>query len=166
MVLAVSSKFFSFGLFNSVQFSHSVVSNSLRRHGLQQARLPFHHQPPEFTQTHLHWVGDATEPSHPLSSPSPPTFNLSQHQSFPMSQFFASGDQDIDWSFSFSFSPSNEYSGLISFRIEWFDLLAIQKTLKSSPTPQFKSINSSALSFLHSPSLTSVCDHWKNHSLD
>ena len=70
------------------------------------------------------------------------------------------------WSFSFSISPSNEYSGLISFRMDWLDLLAVQGTLKSSPTPQFKSINSSVLSFLHSPTLTSIHDHWKNHSLD
>ena len=70
------------------------------------------------------------------------------------------------WSFSFSISPSNEYSGLISFRIDWFDLLAVQGTLKSSPAPQFKSINSSVLSFLYSPTLTSIHDYWKNHSLD
>ena len=71
------------------------------------------------------------------------------------------------WSFSFSISPSNEYSGLISFRMDWLDLLAVQGTLKeSSPTPQFKSISSSALSFLHSPTLTSIHDHWKNHSFD
>ena len=70
------------------------------------------------------------------------------------------------WSVSFSFSPSNEYSGLISFRIDWLDLLAVQGTLESSPTPQFKSINSSALSFLYGPPLTSIHDYWKNHSLD
>ena len=70
------------------------------------------------------------------------------------------------WSFSFSISPSNEYSGLISFRIKWFDLLAVQGTQESSPAPQFESINSSALSFLHSPTLTSIHDHRKNHSLD
>ena len=70
------------------------------------------------------------------------------------------------WSFSFSISPSNEYSGLISFRVDWFDLLAVQGTLKeSSPTPQFKSINSSVFSFLYGPTLTSIHDHWKNHSL-
>ena len=67
---------------------------------------------------------------------------------------------------SFSISPSNEYSGLISFRIEWFDLLAVQGTQESSPTPQFKSVNSLALSLLHSPTLTSIHDHRKNHSLD
>ena len=67
-----------------------------------------------------------------------------------------------DWSFCFSISPSNEYSELISFRIDWFDLLAVQGTLKSFPTPQFKSISSSALSL---PTLTSTHDDWKNHSL-
>ena len=66
-------------------------------------------------------------------------------------------------SFSFSMILSKEYPGLISFRMDWLDLLAVQE---SSPTPQFKSINSSALSFLHSPTLTSIHDHWKNHSLD
>ena len=69
------------------------------------------------------------------------------------------------WSFSFSISPSNEYTGLISFRMDWLDLLAVQGTLKSSPTPQFKS-NSSALNFLYSPTLTPIHDYWKNHSLD
>ena len=72
------------------------------------------------------------------------------------------------WSFSFSISPSNEYSGLISFRMDWLDLLAVQGTLKilSSPTPQFKSINSSALSFLYGPILTFIHGYWKNYSLD
>ena len=89
--------------------------------------LPFHHQFPEFTQTHLHWVGDAIQPSHPLSTPSPPTFNLSQHQG--LFKWVSSSHQY--WSFSFSISPSNEYSGLISFRINWFELLAVQGILKS-----------------------------------
>ena len=70
------------------------------------------------------------------------------------------------WSFTFSISPSNEHPRLISFRMDWLDLLVVQGTLKSSPTPQFKSINSLALSFLHSPTLTSIHDYWKNHSLD
>ena len=65
------------------------------------------------------------------------------------------------WSFSFSISPSDEYSGLISFRMDWLDLFAVQGTLKSSPTPQFKSINSLALSFLYSPTLISIHDYWK-----
>ena len=70
------------------------------------------------------------------------------------------------WSFSFSISPSNEYSGLISFRIDWFDL-AVQGTLQeSSPTPQFKSINSPVLSFLYDPALTFIYDYWKNHDFD
>ena len=66
------------------------------------------------------------------------------------------------WSFSFSISPFNEYSGLISFRMDWLDLLAVQGIQESSPTPQFKRINSSALSFLYSPTLTSIHDYWKN----
>ena len=70
------------------------------------------------------------------------------------------------WSFSFNISPSNEHPGLISFRMDWLDLLAVHGTLKSSPTPQFKSIYSWVLSFLYCPTLTSIHDHWKNHSLD
>ena len=70
------------------------------------------------------------------------------------------------WSFSFSISPSNEYSRLISFRIDWLDLLAVQGTLKESSTPEFKSISSLALSFLYSPVLISIHDYWKNHSFD
>ena len=70
------------------------------------------------------------------------------------------------WSFSFSISPPNEYLGLISFRMDWLDLLAVQGTQESSPIPQFKSINSSVLSFLYSLTLISIHDHWKNHSLD
>ena len=71
------------------------------------------------------------------------------------------------WSFSFNISPSNEYSGLISFRMDWLDVLySPRDSQESSPTPQFKSINSSVLSFLHSPTLISIHDHWKNHRLD
>ena len=69
-------------------------------------------------------------------------------------------------SFSFSICPFNEYSGLIFFRIDWFDILAVQGTLESSPTPQFKSINSLALSFLYGPTLISIHNYWKNHSFD
>ena len=91
--------------------------------------LPVHHQLPEFTQTHVHWVSDAIEPSHPLSSPSPPSI-------FPSIRVF-SNESVLHirwpkyWSFSFIISPSNEYSGLISFRMDWLDLLAVQGTLKS-----------------------------------
>ena len=70
------------------------------------------------------------------------------------------------WSFSFDINPSNEHPGLISFRMDWLDLLAVQGTQESSPTPWFKSINSLVFSFLYSPTLTSIHDHWKNHSLD
>ena len=70
------------------------------------------------------------------------------------------------WSFRFSISPSNKYSGLISFRIDWLDLGFPRDCQESSQTPQFKSINSSALSFLYSPALTSIHDYWRNHSFD
>ena len=92
--------------------------------------LPVPHQLPEFTQTHVHRVSDAIQPYHPLSSPSPPAPNPSQHQSFPMSQLFAWRWPKY-WSFSLSISPPNEHQGLISFRMDWLDLLAVQGTLKS-----------------------------------
>ena len=92
--------------------------------------FPVHHQLPESTQTHVHWVSDAIQPSRPLSFPSPPAFNLSQHQGL-FQGVSSSHRWPKYWSFSFSISPSNEYSGLISFRIDWFGLLAAQGTLKS-----------------------------------
>ena len=70
------------------------------------------------------------------------------------------------WSFSFSTSPSSEYSGLISFRVDWLDLCRPRDSQESSPTPQFKSIHSLALGFLYTPTLTSIHDYWKNHSFD
>ena len=92
----------------SVQFSCSVMSNSLWPHGLSTPGFTVHHQLPELTQAHVHRVGDAIQPSHPLSSPSPPAFNLSHNQgSFSMSQFFASGDQSIGVSASSSVFPMN-----------------------------------------------------------
>ena len=92
--------------------------------------FPVLHHLPESAKTHIHWDSDAIHPSHPLSSPSPPAFNLSQHQA--LFQWVSSSHQVARyWSFSFSISPSNEYSGLISFRIDRFDLLAVQGTLKS-----------------------------------
>ena len=94
-------------LFRSAQFSHSVVSDSLRPMDCSTPRFPVHPQLREFTQTHVHRVGDAIQPSHPLSSPSPPTFNLSQHQSFQMSQLFTSGGHSIGVSASTSFLPMN-----------------------------------------------------------
>ena len=87
--------------------------------------FPVHYQLPEFIQTHVHCIGDAIQPSHPLSSPSPPAFNLSQHQG--LFQWISSFHQVAKvLELSFSISPSNEYSGLISFRIDWFDLLEVQ----------------------------------------
>ena len=129
--------------------------------------LPVHHQLPEFTQTHVHRVSDTIQPSHPLWSPSPPAPNPSQHQVF-------SSESTLHmwwpkyWSLSFSISPSNEHPGLISFRMDWLDLLAVQGTLKSllqhhSSKP---SILQCSVELLHSATLTSIHDHWKNHSLD
>ena len=89
-----------------------------------------HHQLPELTQTHVHWVGDAIQPSHPLLSPSPPTFNLSQHQGFSNESVLHIRWSKY-WSFSFSISPSNDYSGLICFRTDWLNLFAVQGTLNS-----------------------------------
>ena len=91
--------------------------------------LPVHHQLPEFTQTHVHWVSDAIQPSHPLSSPSPPAPSPFQHQG--LFQWVNSIRRPKYWSFSFSISPSNEHSGLISLRMYWLDLPAVQGTLKS-----------------------------------
>ena len=89
-----------------------------------------HHQLPEFTQIHVHPTGDAIQPSYLLLSPSPPAFNISQHKGlFNESVLLIRGSKY--WNFSFSISPTNEYSGLISFRVDWLDLLAGQGTLKS-----------------------------------
>ena len=130
--------------------------------------FPVLHHLPELAQTHVHRVSDAIQLSHPLLSPSPSALNLSI---LPSIRVF-SNELALPirwpeyWSFSFNISSSSEHPGLISFRMDWLDLLAVQETLKSFPTPQFKSINSSVLSFLYSPTLTSIHDYWKNHSLD
>ena len=92
--------------------------------------LPVHYQLPESTQTHVHCVGDAIQPSHPLSSPSPPALNLSQHQG--LFKWVSSPHEVAKvLSFSFNISPSNEHQGLISVRMDWLDLLAVHGTLKS-----------------------------------
>ena len=114
---------------SSVQFSRSVVSDSLRPHESEHARPPCHHQLPEFTQTHVHRVSDAIQPSHPLSSPFPPAPNPSQHQSFSNESTLRMRWPKY-WSFSFSIIPSKEYPGLISFRMDWLDLLAVQGILR------------------------------------
>ena len=92
--------------------------------------LPVYHQLPEFTQTHDHRVGDAIQSSHPLSSPSPPALNPSQHQGL-FNESTLHMRWPKYWSFSFSISPTNEHLGLISFRMDELDLLAVQGTLKS-----------------------------------
>ena len=149
--------------FSSVAQSCPTHCNPMNR---SMSGLPVYHQLPEFTQTHAYQVSDAIQPSHPLSSPSPPAPNPSSIRVFSNESALRIRWPKY-WSFSFNISPFKEHPGLISFRMDWLDLLAVQGTLKeSSPTPQFKSINSLVLSFLYSPTLTSIHDHWKNNSLD
>ena len=112
--------------FSSVSQSCPTLCDPMNR---STPGLPVHHQLPEFPQTPVHWVGDVTQPSHPLSSPSLPSI-------FPSIRVFSNESVlrirwPKYWSFSFSLSPSNEYSGLISFRMDWLDHLAVQGTLKS-----------------------------------
>ena len=119
---------------------------------------PVHHQLLEFTQTHVHRVSDAIQPSHPLASPSSPApQSLPASGSFPMSQLFTWGSQSTSVSALASVLPMNTQ--------DWSPC-SPRDFQESSPTPQFKSIDSLVLSFLHSPTLTSIHDHWKNHSLD
>ena len=133
--------------------------------------LPVHHQLLEITQTHVHRVGDAIQPSHPLLSSSLPAFSLSQHQGF-SNESALHIRWPMYWSYSFSISPSNEHPGLISSRMDWWISLQskgpsrVLDCQESSPTPQFKSSNSSELSLLYCPTLTSIHDYWKNHSFD
>ena len=146
-----------------IQFSCSVVSDSLWPHGLQHVRLPCPSPTPKAYSTHVHQVGDAIQPSHPLLSRSSPAFNLFPASgSFPVSQLFASGSQSIRVSASASVFPINIQDW---FPLELMGLISLLSQ-ESYPTPEFKSINSSALSFLYSPTLTSIHDYWKNHSLD
>ena len=116
---------------HSVQFS-SVAQSCLtfcNPMDCKTSGLPVHQQLLKFTKIHVHWVGDAIQQSHPLSSPSP-ALNLFWHQGL-FKESVPCIRWPKDWSFSFNISPSNEYSGLISFRMDWFDLLAVQGTLKS-----------------------------------
>ena len=136
---------------NSVQFSSvtQLCPTLCNPMDCSTPGSPVHHQHLEVAQIHVHWVDAAIQPSHPLQSPSSPALNLSQHQGLSKESVLR-----IRWpkycSFRFSIRPSNEYSGLISFRMDWLDLLTVQGTLKeSSPTPQFKNINSSVLSLLY-----------------
>ena len=107
----------------------SVTSDSLWPHGLQHTRLSVHHQLLELAQTHVHSVGDTIKPSHPLSSPSPLPSSFPSIRVFSNESVFSIRWPKV-WSFRFSLSPSNEYSGLISFSSECFDLLVVQGTLK------------------------------------
>ena len=149
--------------FSSVAQSCPTLCNTMNH---STPGLPVHHHLLESTQTHVHWVSDAIQPSHPLLSPSPPAFNLSQHQGL-LKRVSSSYRWSKYWSFSFSISTPNVYSGLISFRLDLVGTpCSPRDSQESSPTPQFNSINSSALSFFYSPTFTSIYDHWKNHSLD
>ena len=131
-----------------------------------QPGLPVHHQLLEFTQTHVHWVGDAIQPSHLLLSLSPPAFNLSQHQGlfkWVHSSHHVAKVLELQLqhqSFQWIFRTDFLYDGLVG------SFCSSKDSQESSPTPQFKSINSLVFSFLHSPTLTSIHDYWKNHSLD
>ena len=151
--------------FSSVQFSHSVVSDSATP--WTTARLASLSITNSKRLLKLTSIESVMPSSHLilccpllLLPPIPPSIRVFSNESILRIKW------PKYWSFSFNISPSNEHPGLVSFRMDWLDLLAVQGTLESSPTPQFKSINSSVLSFLHSPTLTSICDHWKNHSLD
>ena len=131
--------------------------------GCSTPGFPVLHQLPELAKTRVHRV------SHPTISYSIVCSLLLLPSIFPSVRVFF--DDSVlrfrwskYWSFSFNICPSSEYSELISFRMDWLDLLVVQGALRSSPTPQFKSINSLVLSFLYSPTLTSVHDYWKNHS--
>ena len=122
----------SFISFSSIHFSSVAQSCPTLCNPMNDSTqgLPVHHHLPEFTHTHVHRVHDAIQPSHPLSSPSPPATNLSQHQSFSNESTLLMRWPKY-WSFSFSIIPSKEIPGLISFKMDWFDLITVQRTLKS-----------------------------------
>ena len=140
--------------------SFSQLCQTLQLHECSMPGFPLQHQFPELAQTHVLRVGDAIQPSHSLSSPSPPAFSLSQHQG--LFQWISPSHQAakvLELSASASALPMKSQ--------DWFSLrLRVQVTQESSPTPQFKNINSSALSFPYGPTLTSIHDSWKNHSFD
>ena len=157
-------------------FSRSVVSNSLQPHGLQHTRLPCPSPTPGVTQTHVHQVGDAIQPSHSLHPLLLPPSIFPSIRVFP-SESALRNRWPKDWSFSFNISPSSEYSGLISFRMDWLDLLAVQGTLKSllqhhsskAPILRHSAFFIKKLQFVYKvgcPSLASIHDYWKHHSFD
>ena len=128
------------------------------------ASFPVFHYLPEFAQTHVHWVSDATQPSHLLSPPSPLVLNFSQHQglfqwigtSYHVAKILELQHQFFQWIFRTDFL----YDGLVASPCSPRD------SQESSPAPQFESINSSVLSFLSGSNITSIHDHWRNHSFD
>ena len=128
--------------------------------------LPVHHQLPEFTHTHVHWVHDAIQPSHPPLPPSPPALSLSQHQDlFPMSQFFTSNGQSVGtWALA-SVLPMN-IQGWFPLGLTGLISLQSKGLSESSSTAKFKDINSSMLSLLYAPTLTFIHDYWKNHTFE
>ena len=148
--------------FISVQFSGSIMLDPMQPHGLQHTRLHCPSPPPGVYSNSC----PLSQWCHPMISSSVVSFSLQScwaSGSFPVGQFFTSGGQSVG---QFSISHSNEHSGLISFRMDWFDLLAVQGTLRNLLQQlQFKSISSSVLSFIYGPTLTSIHDYWKNHTL-
>ena len=147
--------------FSSVVQSCPTLCNSI---DCSSPGFPVHHQFPELAQTHVPWVSDAIQPSHPLSSPSPPAFNRSQHQG--LFQWVSSLHQVAKVSeFQLQHLPFKWI-----FRTDFLESWLVgspccpRDSQESSLTPQFKSINSSVLSFLYSPTLTSIHDYWKHHS--
>ena len=150
---------------SSVQFSRSVMSDSLRLHESQHTRPPC---PSPTTGVHsdsVHWVSDAIQPSHPLVPFSSCPQSLPASESFPMSQLFTWGGQSTGVSALASFLPNKSQADLLQNGLVGYPC-SPRDSQESSLAPQFKSINSLVLSFLHSPTLTSIHDHWKNHSLD
>ena len=153
---------------NSISTVHLlVVSEFCDPMDCSTPGFPVHHPLPGLVPTHVHRVGDAIQPSHPLLSPSLTAFSLSQHQCL-SNELVIHIRWPKYWSFSCSISPSNEYSGLISFRIDWLDLLAVQGTLKS--LLQYHSSKASILCpsalFMVQLSHPYMTDYWKNHSFD
>ena len=152
-------------LFSSFQFSRSVMSDFLWPHGMQQARPPSPSSTPGLYSTHIDWVADAIQPSHLLPSPSP-SFNLSQNQG--LFQWVSSEHQVAKVLELKLQHQSFQWIFRTDFLEDWLvgSPYSPKDSQESSPTPQFKSINSSVLSFLYSPTFPSIHDHWKNHSLD
>ena len=147
-------------------FSCSVMSDSLQPHGLKHTPgNPDHHHLPELAQTHVLWVGDAIQPSHPLSSSSP-AFNLSQNQG--LFQWVSSLHQVAKILELQLQHQSFQWILRLDFLYDWlvWSPCSTRESWESYPAPLFKSINSSMLSLLYSPTLTSIHDYWKSHSFN